>query len=158
MINLTLHFNFDFHLFSSVQLPATFFFLMKTFPASEGSMRMLRNVTRPWLLWVSNANYWFPKPKYILHLAPASTAVIYILHYYLLCFSFHFTQLYSQFYRYLQILFSGGDLFERVAAPDYKLTEEKIQIFMRQIIKGNRYGCLATFCTNVFLEQSKHTS
>ena len=95
---------------------------------------------------------------HILHLAPASTTVIYILHYYLLCFSFHFTQLYSQFYRYLQILFSGGDLFERVAAPDYKLTEEKIQIFMRQIIKGNRYGCLATFCTNVFLEQSKHTS
>ena len=36
-------------------------------------------------------------------------------------------------------------MFERVAAPDYKLTEEKIQIFMRQIIKGNRYPDVLTF-------------
>ena len=42
-------------------------------------------------------------------------------------------------------IFLGGDLFERVAAPDYKLTEEKIQIFMRQIIKGNRYPDVLTF-------------
>ena len=33
----------------------------------------------------------------------------------------------------------GGDLFERVAAPEYKLTEEKVQIFMRQIIQGLEY-------------------
>ena len=33
----------------------------------------------------------------------------------------------------------GGDLFERVAAPEYKLTEEKVQIFMRQIIQGLQY-------------------
>ena len=33
----------------------------------------------------------------------------------------------------------GGDLFERVSAPDYKLTEEKVQMFMRQIIQGLEY-------------------
>jgi len=31
---------------------------------------------------------------------------------------------------------SGGDLFERVSVPDYRLTEEKCQIFMRQIVQG----------------------
>ena len=34
---------------------------------------------------------------------------------------------------------AGGDLFERVSAPEYKLTEEKVQIFMRQIIQGLEY-------------------
>ena len=34
---------------------------------------------------------------------------------------------------------AGGDLFERVAAPEYKLTEEKVQIFMKQIIRGLQY-------------------
>ena len=38
----------------------------------------------------------------------------------------------------------GGDLFERVAATDYKLTEEKVQILMKQIIKGE----LISFSTN----------
>ena len=33
-------------------------------------------------------------------------------------------------------LLPGGDLFERVSATDYRLTEEKVQIFMKQIIKG----------------------
>jgi len=36
-------------------------------------------------------------------------------------------------------LLSGGDLFERVSKPDYRLTEEKCQIFMRQIIQGLEY-------------------
>jgi len=30
----------------------------------------------------------------------------------------------------------GGDLFERLSAPDYHLTEEKCQVFIRQIIQG----------------------
>jgi len=32
--------------------------------------------------------------------------------------------------------YPGGDLFERVSQPDYRLTEEKCQILMRQIIQG----------------------
>jgi len=30
----------------------------------------------------------------------------------------------------------GGDLFERLSAPDYHLTEEKCQLFIRQIVQG----------------------
>ena len=40
---------------------------------------------------------------------------------------------------------AGGDLFERVAATDYKLTEEKVQIFMKQIIKGK--NCRGLRCS-----------
>ena len=43
----------------------------------------------------------------------------------------------TQFNNYF--LFEGGDLFERVAAPEYKLTEEKVQIFIGQIIKGLQF-------------------
>ena len=34
------------------------------------------------------------------------------------------------------IVFVGGDLFERLSAPDYHLTEEKCQLFIRQIMQG----------------------
>ena len=46
----------------------------------------------------------------------------------------------------LCLLCAGGDLFERVAATDYKLTEEKVQIFMKQIIKGKQWPATHTEC------------
>ena len=33
----------------------------------------------------------------------------------------------------------GGDLFERLSKPEYKLTEAKCQTFMRQILRGMEY-------------------
>eukprot|EP00092_Neocalanus_flemingeri_P028870 GFUD01031348.1.p1 GENE.GFUD01031348.1~~GFUD01031348.1.p1 ORF type:complete len:678 (-),score=184.77 GFUD01031348.1:119-2152(-) len=33
----------------------------------------------------------------------------------------------------------GGDLFERLSAPEYHLTEEKCQVFIRQIIQGMEF-------------------
>jgi len=33
----------------------------------------------------------------------------------------------------------GGDLFERLSAPDFHLTEEKCQVFIRQIIQGMEF-------------------
>ena len=40
-------------------------------------------------------------------------------------------------------------MFERVAAPDYKLTEEKVQIFMRQIIKGEKLDVSVIVALNI---------
>ena len=34
--------------------------------------------------------------------------------------------------------FAGGDLFERVSKSEYRLTEAKCQIFMRQILRQDR--------------------
>ena len=33
---------------------------------------------------------------------------------------------------------SGGDLFERLSPPDYHLTEDKCQLFIRQILQGRK--------------------
>ena len=38
--------------------------------------------------------------------------------------------------------FPGGDLFERLSPPDYHLTEDKCQLFVRQILQGKKYKCI----------------
>lgn len=35
--------------------------------------------------------------------------------------------------------FPGGDLFERLSPPDYHLTEDKCQLFIRQILQGEKF-------------------
>ena len=41
---------------------------------------------------------------------------------------------------------SGGDLFEKLSAPSYHLTEEKCQMFIRQILQGQSfYSSLISF-------------
>jgi hypothetical protein len=39
------------------------------------------------------------------------------------------------YFRLIMLLFAGGDLFERVSKSEYRLTEAKCQIFMRQILR-----------------------
>lgn len=44
---------------------------------------------------------------------------------------------YCKFYTIVVTEFlSGGDLFEKLSAPSYHLTEEKCQLFIRQILQG----------------------
>lgn len=37
-----------------------------------------------------------------------------------------------------QMFFPGGNLFERLSAPEYHLTEDKCQLFIRQILQGEK--------------------
>jgi hypothetical protein len=42
----------------------------------------------------------------------------------------------SPCFRLIMLLCEGGDLFERVSKSEYRLTEAKCQIFMRQILRN----------------------
>ena len=46
---------------------------------------------------------------------------------------------------------SGGDLFERLSPPEYRLTEEKCQIFIRQILQGGYFEFKHTFLNHSVL-------
>ena len=46
---------------------------------------------------------------------------------------------------------AGGDLFERLSPPEYRLTEEKCQIFIRQILQGGYFEFKHTFLNHSVL-------